>query len=259
MNVLDRFRLTGKIALVTGGAGLYGRQIVRSLAEAGATVVMASRDQKKLQALAGAMVREGMEVSAESFDQGDEQSVLRLREDLLVRHGRVDVLVNNAVARPMRDWNSPAKDFAESMRVNATGLFLTTRAFGEHMAERGGGGSIVNVGSIQGMVGPDFSLYEGTGMGAPPDYFFHKGGLLQLTRFAAAMYGARGVRVNAVSPGGYLSGQDPAFVERYKARTFLGRLAGDDALGGVIVFLASDAASYVTGANIPVDGGYTGK
>src|SRR5689334_19072461 len=111
MSVLDRFRLTGKVALVTGGAGLYGRQIVRSLAEAGATVVTASRDQERLQALVGEMAREGMKVSAESLDQADERSVLRVRENLIARHGRVDILVNNAVARPMHDWNSPAEDF----------------------------------------------------------------------------------------------------------------------------------------------------
>ena len=134
-----------------------------------------------------------------------------------------------------------------------------TRAWGAHMAEHGGG-SIINVGSIQGLVGPDFSLYEGLTWSTPPDYFFHKGGLLQLTRFAAAKLGPRGVRVNAVSPGGFLAGQERAFIERYAARAFVGRMANDDDdLGGAIVFLASDASSYVTGANLVVDGGYTAK
>jgi NAD(P)-dependent dehydrogenase (short-subunit alcohol dehydrogenase family) len=133
-----------------------------------------------------------------------------------------------------------------------------TRTFGEHMAAHGRG-SIINVGSIQGMVGPDFSLYEGLGSGSPPDYFFHKGGLLQLTRFAAAKLGPRGVRVNAISPGGFYDGQDERFVKRYNARTFLGRMADESDLKGVIVFLASDASTYVTGANVPVDGGYTAK
>jgi NAD(P)-dependent dehydrogenase (short-subunit alcohol dehydrogenase family) len=132
------------------------------------------------------------------------------------------------------------------------------RTFGDAMARRGRG-SIVNVGSIMGMVGPDFSLYEGFDWNAPPDYFFHKGGMVQLTRYAASKLGPHGVRVNCVSPGGFLADQDPVFVDRYNARTFLGRMAGDGDLGGPIVFLASDAAAYITGANLPVDGGYTAK
>ncbi len=172
--------------------------------------------------------------------------------------GGVDVLVNNAVLRTMKDWASPSADFAKSMAVNATGLFMMTRIFGDHMAQRGRG-SIINVSSIQGSVGPDFTLYEELGWETPPDYFFHKGGLLQLTRFAAAKLGPRGVRVNAISPGGFLAGQDPVFVERYSRRTFLGRMANDTDLAGAVVFLASDASAYITGTNIAVDGGYTAK
>jgi NAD(P)-dependent dehydrogenase (short-subunit alcohol dehydrogenase family) len=109
------------------------------------------------------------------------------------------------------------------------------------------------------MVGPDFTLYEQLDWSTPPDYFFHKGGLLQLTRFAAAKLGPSGVRVNAISPGGFFTNQDPRFVERYNARTFLGRMANDTDLSGVTIFLASDASAYITGTNIPVDGGYTAK
>jgi NAD(P)-dependent dehydrogenase (short-subunit alcohol dehydrogenase family) len=159
----------------------------------------------------------------------------------------------------MANWDSPAADFARSMEVNATGLFLMTRAFGDHMASRGRGGSIINIGSIQGIVGPDFSLYEGLNWNSPPDYFFHKGGLLQLTRFAAAKLGPRGVRVNAISPGGFYDGQDDRFVARYNARTFLNRMANESDLTGAVVFLASAASSYITGANLVVDGGYTAK
>jgi NAD(P)-dependent dehydrogenase (short-subunit alcohol dehydrogenase family) len=133
-----------------------------------------------------------------------------------------------------------------------------TRAFGMHMAGNRRG-SIVNIGSIKGMVGPDLTLYEGLDWGVPPDYFFHKGGMLQLTRYAAALLGPRGVRVNLLSPGGFYDGQDPRFVERYNARTFLGRMANESDLKGAIVFLASDASAYITGANLPVDAGYTAK
>jgi len=257
-NIRELFDLGGRVALVTGGAGLFGRQIVEALAEAGARTFMASRNDDRLKEQAESFRRDGLEVGVFQYDQGSEQSINELLGQVLEAAGRIDALVNNSVLRPMKDWTSPAADFAKSMEVNATGLFLMTRAFGEEMANRGRG-SIVNVGSIQGSVGPDCTLYEGLGWGVPPDYYFHKGGLLQLTRYAAAKLGPRGVRVNAVSPGGFFNDQDPRFVERYNARTFLGRMANQYDLKGAIVFLASDASAYVTGANIAVDGGYTCK
>ena len=256
--VQELFDLHGRVAVVTGGAGLYGRQIVEALAEAGAQTFTASRDVSKLQQQAEALQRRGLEVAPLPLDQGQEESILQLLETVVGRAGGVDILVNNAVLRPMRDWSSPAEEFARSMEVNATGLFLMTRAFGEHMAARGGG-SIINIGSIQGHVGPDFTLYEGLDWGIPPDYFFHKGGLMQLTRYAASRLGPQGVRVNAVIPGGFFNHQDPRFVERYQARTFLGRMANETDLKGAIVFLASAASAYVTGAALAVDGGYLAK
>ena len=256
--VRELFDLTGRVAVVTGGAGLFGRQIVEALAEAGARTLMASRNIEKLQAQAEVFRQAGLDVAALQYDQASEPSVLQLLQQVLDAAGKVDILVNNSVLRPMSDWSSPAADFAKSMEVNATGLFLMTRTFGEHMAEHGGG-SIVNVGSIQGVVGPDYTLYEGLDWGCPPDYFFHKGGMVQLTKFAASKLGPRGVRVNTVTPGGFFNEQDSRFIERYNARTFLGRMANQTDLKGVIVFLASDASAYVTGANIPVDGGYTSK
>lgn len=258
MNVLDLFSLRGRVAVVTGGAGLYGRQIGEALGEAGARVFLASRGLDKLEEQASRLREAGLDVSALPLDQADEDSVQELLRRVVQQAGGVDVLVNNAVLRPMADWTSPAATFARSMEVNATGLFLMIRTFGEHMAPRGRG-SIINIGSIQGMVGPDITLYEGLDWGTPPDYFFHKGGLINLTRYAAARLGPRGVRVNTVSPGGYFNNQDPRFLERYHARTFLGRMANDQDLKGVIVFLASDASLYITGANIAVDGGYTAK
>ena len=258
MNVLESFRLHEKVAVVTGGAGLYGRQIVEALAEAGARTFMASRNLEKLQAQAEVFRQAGLNVTALQYDQASEPSVLQLLQQVIDAAGKVDILVNNSVSRPMSDWSSPAADFAKSMEVNATGLFLMIRAFGEHMAECGGG-SIINIGSIQGCVGPDYTLYDGLGWGIPPDYFFHKGGLLQLTRFAASKLGPRGVRVNSINPGGFFDGQDPRFVERYNARTFLGRMANDSDLKGAVVFLASEASRYVTGADLAVDGGYTAK
>ncbi len=258
MGILENFSLQGKVAVMTGGAGLYGRQIAEGLAEAGARTFMASRNLEKLEAQAQTFRDAGLDVTALQFDQADEASIQKLLETVLERAGRVDVLVNNSVLRPMADWDSPLDDWEKSMQVNATGLFAITRAFGDQMAASGGG-SIVNVGSIQGMVGPDYTLYEGLGWGMPPEYFFHKGGMLQLTRFTAAKLGPQGVRCNTISPGGFFTDQDPRFVQRYEKRTFLDRMAGDQDLKGVVVFLASDASAYVTGTNIPVDGGYTAK
>jgi NAD(P)-dependent dehydrogenase (short-subunit alcohol dehydrogenase family) len=260
MGILDKFSLNEKIALVTGGRGLYGRQIVEALAEAGATVYTASRSFSDQQLFADMLAERGLDVRAAELDQGNEASALRLRDRILDECGRVDVLVNNAVVRPMRSWQDDISAFAESMHVNATGIFMVTRAFGDAMAKRGCG-SIVNIGSIQGMVGGDSTLYEGLPMnGMIPDYFFHKGGLINFTRFTASYYGPNGVRCNCLSPGGFYTDKtNEVFNQRYSGRTFLGRMAGETDLMGAVVFLASDASAYVTGVNLPVDGGYTAK
>lgn len=259
MTSLDRFNLKGKVIVLTGGAGLYGRGLTASLAEAGATLIIAARGVEKLQGVAQEERERGYDVTAESLDQGDEASVLALRDRVLEKHGRVDGLINNAVARVVKGANGTVAQWEESMRINATGLMLMSRAFGNAMAEKGSG-SIVNIGSIQGMIGPSYELYAGTTMGdMPPDYFFHKGGMINLTRFYAALYGPKNVRVNCLSPGGFYNGQPDVFLERYCEHTMLGRMADPSDLGGSVIFLLSDASLYVTGANLPVDGGYTAK
>ena len=250
------FSLAGKIVVLTGGAGLYGRGLAAQLAASGATLVLASRNVAALEQVAAEERALGRITYARSLDQADETSIFRLRDSVLAEFGRIDGLVNNAVARPMKSADAPLADWEASMRTNATGLFAITRAFGDAMASRGAG-SIVNIGSIQGLVGPDFSLYEGLNMPVLPDYFFHKAGMANLTRFFAAHYGPRGVRVNCVAPGGFFSGQHPTFVARYTKNTFLQRMADEHDLGGPVIFLLSDAARYVTGVNLPVDGGYT--
>ena len=258
MNVLDTFNLKGQVAVLTGGAGLFGTQITEALAEAGAKTFIASRSLGRLAAQAAAFRERGMDVSALPLDQARPESVQELLEKVIAVAGTVDVLVNNAVLRPMKNWSAPIEDFTRSMQVNATGAFLMTRTFGDFMATRGRG-SIINIASIQGVVGPDFDLYEGLGLDTPPDYFFHKGGMLQLTRFAASKLGPRGVRVNTISPGGFYVDQPEKFVERYNSRTFLRRMANSTDLKGAVVFLASNASAYVTGTNLLVDGGYTAK
>ncbi len=257
--MLPEFSLTDRTILLTGAAGLFGRGLAACLAEAGATLIIASRNADKLRAVVAEETARGHRVHAEGFDQGDEASIAALQARLRERFGVVHGLVNNSVLRPMKGANGSAAQFEESMRVNATGLMLMHRVFGSAMAEAGRG-SIVNIGSIQGMIGPSYELYEGTAIGdMPPDYFFHKGGMLNLTRFYAALYGPRAVRVNCVSPGGFFNRQPDAFVKRYCEHTMLNRMADSSDLGGAVVFLLGDASRYITGANLPVDGGYTAK
>lgn len=257
--MLSSFSLKDHTVLLTGAAGLFGRGLATSLAEAGATLIIASRNADKLQAVADEETALGHRVFAEGFDQGDEASVLALRSRIEERFGVLHGLVNNSVLRPMKGANGTVEQWEDSMRVNATGLMLMHRHFGRSMADAGRG-SIVNIGSIQGMIGPSYELYAGTTMGdMPPDYFFHKGGMLNLTRFYAALYGPKSVRVNCLSPGGFFNNQPELFVQRFSEHTMLGRMADEKDLGGALVFLLSPASRYITGANLPVDGGYTAK
>ena len=252
----ERFSLAGKVALLTGAAGLYGQSILEALAGAGAEVFIASRNLTELRKVAVAQGERGRKVSALRFDQSSLRSIEKLGAALSAV--KIDILVNNAAARPMKSYDDPAEAFSESMKTNATGLFALTRTVAGLMRD---GGSIINMGSIQGLVGPDASLYAGLPLnGFLPDYFFHKGGMLNFTRFLAAQYGPRGIRCNVLSPGGVVrKGAPQKFVRRYSSRTFLGRPALLEDIQGAVIFLASDASRYVTGANLPVDGGYTAK
>ena len=258
MHALDRFSLEGKVILLTGGAGLYGRGLTADLAAAGAQLVIASRNVEALEQVAAEERLEGRLVTAMQLDQADEGSVLRVRDAILQQYGRIDGLVNNAVARPMKSPEH-TEGWIESMRVNATGLYLITTHIGKAICEHGRG-SIVNIGSMQGMIGPSFELYAGTNMGVPPpDYFFHKGGMINFTRYFAALYGPQGVRVNCLSPGGFFNNQLEPFLTRYQEHTMLNRMADPEDLGGSVIFLLSEASKYITGANLAVDGGYSAK
>ncbi|MEY3774772.1 MAG: hypothetical protein RLZZ129_1552 [Verrucomicrobiota bacterium] len=254
----SQFSLTGKVVVQCGGTGLLGRALVDALGAAGATLIVAGRDRAKIASVLPA----GRSLHAEQVDITAEDSVAGLRDRVLAAHGRIDGLVFNAVSRPMRNERDSVAAWEESMKVNATGLFITLRTFADAMAAQPAGGSIVNIASIQGMVGANPFLYEGTAMGTVPDYFFHKGGMLNLTRHYASLYGPKKVRVNVVSPGGIYNPEKPQaapFLGRYGQMTMLGRMAEAREIGGAVVFLLSDAASYITGVNLPVDGGYTAK
>lgn len=255
MNVLDSFKLEGQVALVTGGAGLYGSFIVDALAEAGATVYTAGRSLPKYQEQAHRCQNRGLSVCAARYDQASPESMGKLLAQILAEQGKIDILVNNAVLRSMKAWDD-LEGLKASMEANATGIIAMINIFGRQMMEQKNG-NIVNIASMQGMVGPDFALYKGTQMDVPPDYFFHKAGLINVTRYYAARFATYGIRVNAISPGGMESGQDSIFQERYGERTFLGRMANGEEIKGAVVFLASKASSYLTGINLPVDGGYT--
>lgn len=262
MKTLDVFSVENKVVVLVGGKGYYGTTMTRAFARAGARLYVAARNVEALDEIAAPLCEEGCHVTVHPVDIGEEDSIHALRGFVLEREGRIDAMINNAVSRTLtKGWQSDAEEFNRSMRINATGLFLLTRAFGDVMADSGGG-SIVHIGSMQGMIGPDPWLYEGTPMnGFVPDYFMHKGGMINFTRFAASYYGAHQVRVNVLSAGGCASqGNDyPSFRESYARHTCLGRMATAEDLVGAVIFLASDASAYITGANLPVDGGYTAK
>lgn len=248
------FSLDNKIILVTGGAGLYGQFIVEGLAEAGARVIAASRDLPACQKLALQLQQNGLQVFALKVDQREHHSIIDLRQQIKEQFGGLDVFVNNAVSRPMRRYQDPMACWAESMQVNATGMFDLLREMADLIQERGGG-VIVNIGSMQGVYGPDFNLYEETSMDSPPDYHFHKGGLIALTRYLARKLGPLGIRVNCLSPGGLFDGQPDTFVARYIRKVPLGRMACGTDIKGPVVFLASDASAYFSGENLVMDGG----
>ncbi len=268
MNTLELFSLKGKTAVVTGASGLLGRYHCQALAEAGATVVVTDLDPAQCNEVARSL-------SGAAFgwavDVTDPESVRRLASEVLERTGRIDVLVNNAaindrVENPeatlelSKFENYPLALWKRSLEVNITGVFLCSQILGARMAEADGG-SIINIASTYGMVAPDQSLYRDT-QGRPRFYKSAvypttKGAVLAFTRFLAAYWGKAGVRVNALSPGGVENGQDEFFVSEYARRTPLGRMASPGDYRGALLFLASDASSYMTGANLVVDGGFT--
>ena len=261
MHVMDMLSLKGKVALVTGGSGNYGQQMVEALAEAGAIVWTASRSLEKNEAFAASLRAQGYEVYAGAYDQADEESIKALLNQMVEKHGKVDILVNNSVLRVPGGYYKSAEALNQSFGVNASGLIMITRTFGDHMADNGSG-SIINIGSYMGELGCNETLYGGcphiSSIGAA-DYFFHKGGMHNLTRFIASRYGPKGVRCNCLSLGGLFNNQPEPFLEQYAKATFLGRMADGDDIKGIIVYLASEASRYMTGAVIPVDGGYSAK
>ena len=266
------FSLDGRVAVVTGAAGLLGREHAKALSLACAQVVLTDLNVDALERAAHEVtLAGGPPPLAITADVTDPESLEALRDRTMARFGRVDVLVNNAamndrVEAPSMDAESarferyPLAEWRRMMDVNVTGVFLPSQILGREMAARGSG-SIVNVASTYALVGPDPSLYArpdgSVGHSKSPAYPASKGAVLAFTRFLAAHWGAAGVRVNALVPGGVENGQDAHFIANYSRRTPLARMAAPDEMGGALVFLASDASRYMTGATLVVDGGFT--
>jgi NAD(P)-dependent dehydrogenase (short-subunit alcohol dehydrogenase family) len=260
----DEFDLSAEVVVVTGGAGILGPRFGDALARRGATLAVLDRDPLRVEEVASDLARRhGARARGWAVDVADRQALAEVAGRIDRELGRPTVLVNAAATKsagffePFETYR--LEDWEEVMRANVTGAMLAARQFGSAMAQAGSG-SIINILSIYGIVAPDQriyegSLYEGRSINTPAVYSASKAALWGLTRYLATYWGARQVRVNAVTPGGVWSGQNSTFVERYNARVPLARMAEADEISGAVVFLASRASAYVTGQNIVVDGG----
>ena len=256
------FDLGGRLVLLTGGAGILGSHMARALVGNGARVAIVDRNGPAATTLAAEL---GANAWAYECDIADPTAVDGLQARVEERLGPVDVLINNVATKTENIFapfeSFPIAEWDEVIRVNLRGPVICSQRFGADMARRQRG-SIINTLSIYGIVGPDQRIYEGSeyngvAINTPEVYSTSKAGLWGLTRYLAAYWGHRGVRVNAITPGGAQSGQNDVFQARYSARVPLGRMAFPAEMAGAVCFLASDASSYITGHNLVVDGGLT--
>lgn len=260
------FRLNGRVALLTGAAGHLGARMAEGLAAAGARVILIDRAGSPLAAVAERIVADGGRAECHEVDLMDEAAIRNGIQRIGDSTGRIDILVNNAYAgRGGTLTAATVPDFENSYRIGVIAPFLLLQAARPWLqkvaASNAGGASVINIGSMYGMVSPDLRVYE-TDLGSnPPFYGAAKAGLLQMTRYAACQLAPEGIRVNSISPGPFpapsVQTADPAFVRRLEGKVPLGRVGRPADLVGAVVFLASDAAAYITGVNLPVDGGWT--
>lgn len=266
--MMKEFDLENKTAVVTGALGLIGKWHCNALAEAGANVVVVDLDENKCSEFAENLSGKSIGMC---MDITDKTSVQQAFEKTVEKFGKVDILVNNAAINDMVEdpkaqlelskfENYPLHLWEKSIEVNLTGAFLCSQVFGAQMAENKKG-SIINIASTYGIVAPDQSLYQDKNgeqfYYKPPAYSVTKGAIISLTKYLAAYWGRDGVRVNTLSPGGVKNSQSEEFINNYSKRTPLNRMAEATDYKGALVFLASDASSYVTGSNLVVDGGWT--
>lgn len=256
--------LSGRVALITGGAGHIGSAIADAFAELGVAVVILDRDEAQCKA-----VCEGLEKTyrcrtlAVPVDLTDEQALRTVPERLVAELGRLDILVHCAALVGVSKLEGWAVPFAEqkvdtwrqALEVNLTSVFVLTQAAVPAL-KASGHGSVLMIGSLYAIVGPDMGLYEGTTLGNPAAYAASKGGIVQFTRYLATVL-APEIRVNCISPGGVFRGHTDPFLSRYLKKTPLGRMATEEDLKGAAAYFASDLSSYVTGVNLMVDGGFT--
>ena len=261
------FDLSGRTAVVTGGCGILGRRLADGLAEFGANVAILDLDGQAVETAASELAaRHAVRARGYACDITQPEAVRRAADAIEADLGPVSILLNNAASktRDVDAFFAPVATFTletwrEIMAVNLDGMFNVAQVFGTRMAERGYG-SIVQTASIYGLMAPDQRIYEGSeylgrAINTPAVYTASKAGVIGLTKHLATYWGAQGVRVNTLTPGGVESGQNDTFKQRYGARVPLGRMAQADEMVGAVLFLVSDAASYVTGQNIAVDGG----
>lgn len=260
---MNRFSLEGKLIVVTGAAGILGQVFCRELLHGGAHVVAIDAQPPALAALREQLSSDRLETHC--ADIREREQIAQIRAGLVDRHGHIDGLLNNAATKSPNFFEPfesfPLEDWDHVMSVNLKGAMVCCQEFGAVMAEQGYG-SVVNVLSIYGIAAPDQRIYEGSeylgrAINTPAVYSASKAGLWGLTHYLSSYWGQRNVRVNALTPGGIQSGQNKTFNDRYSQRVPMGRMGQSDDLVGALVYLMSDASSYVTGQNIVVDGGLT--
>jgi len=271
--IQEKFDLHGKTAIVTGGSGLLGAEFCRTLAEAGANVVVADIAEDAAQKTAQALAESGYGAASFGLDVTRKESAEAMVAETLRLFGSLDILVNSAALDPKFDADAVAKgitpgafedyplaDWQAALNVNLTGMFLVTQACVAPMIEQGKRGSIINICSTYGLNGPDQRIYlkDGKRLAYKPVYYTTtKAGVLGFTKYLAAYYAETEIRVNALTPGGVYNDHDENFTRNYSAKTIMGRMAHKDEMNGALLYLASDASSYMTGSNLVVDGGWT--
>jgi len=261
----DVFDLTGRVAIITGGAGLLAYEHAVALIGNGARVVLADIKETKCEKNCHALKQSGyQDVIATKCDVTDKNSWTMLLNRALEAFGRIDILINNAGFTNQSMTKGYQADFEyftledwkAIMDVNLTGVFLGCQAIGSYMLKQGKG-SIINIASLYGVVSPLHPIYKDTGISQPVAYSVSKHGVVALTKYIAALWAGRGVRVNALTPGGIFDGQNDLFVDRFSKLNPIGRMSRKEEIRGGILFLASDASSHVVGHNLVIDGGWT--
>ena len=269
-NILDKFRLEGQAAVVTGGAGLLGKEFCRTLAEAGANVVVADLNADAARQVADDLTAQGFSAVGAQVDVTQPDSTRAMVETSVKAFGRLDVLVCSAALDPKFEpqhqgqHGNTFEDYSlqswkDALDVNLTGMFLCTQAASRQMVVQDHG-SMILICSTYGLVGPDQRIYKREGQPQqfkPVYYSVTKAGVLGLVRYLATYYAGKNIRTNALTPGGVYNNHDETFTSNYSARTVIGRMAKRDEMNGALLFLASEASSYMTGSNVVVDGGWT--